>query len=329
MDTIIYLYHSREKEEFVTEKWQEKEYCLIRLGVPVLLWQNLKALEGMAEGEKAKRSVSQEAVIDPKKEKEQRRKKRRGFRKRKQKSEEDSVVMDPERKAREEEQERLKDLRNQLTPLLTELSELQTVLSLLGDNPHWIYCVYEDYLYERIDTGLWWDVWRLPLFEEYHSYIRVEELMQYATKESFVVLGCAPCVGRILRGHAARMRSVQWIMKPEQYTEAVQEFVEEFYEEYGLAITMKLLEEGEDWIRVRPSSVQPVNVLDFSGEEKLSVCDIAKGSVWLDMDSLEGKERRMEVRSPQIGYFSLKKQWKQLQKEPIYLDTIGQNRYNT
>lgn len=329
MDTIIYLYHSREKEEFVTEKWQEKEYCLIRLGIPVLLWQNVKALEGLVEGEKAKISILQEAVVAPKKDKKQRRIVLRGFRKRKQKSENASVVADAERIAWEAEQARLKDLRNQLAPLLEELSELQTALPLLGDNPHWTYCVYEDFLYEKINTKLWREVWKLPLFEEYHSYIWVEELMQYATKEAFVLLGYAPCVGHILRGHAAQMRSAWWMLKPEQYTEAVQGLIEEFYEEYGLAITVKLLEEGEEWIRVRPSSVQPVNVLDFSGEEKLSACAIAKGSVWLDMDSLEGKERRMDVRSPQIGYCSLKKQWKQLQKEPSYLDTIGKNRYNT
>ena len=287
MDTIIYLYHGKEEERFVAEKWQQREYCLIRLGIPALLWQNLKKLELAAE-EAEKFSGRQQ-----------------------------------------EKQKWIKGLKTQVAPLLLELARWQVAVSFLGDNPDWTYCVYEEYLLEKIDVGMWWGIWRLPRFREYHAYVYVEELMKHATQEAYLVLGYAPCVPRIMREYATRMKRIEWILKPEQCTEAVWKFVEAFYEEYGLVIVIKQLEENESWIRVQPTSLCPVNVLDFTEEEKLSTYRIARGSVWLDMDSLEGKERRMEARCPQIGYFSLKKQWKQLQKDCGDLDTVGQNRYNT
>ncbi len=298
MDTIIYLYHSREENSFVTEKWQEKEYCLIRLGIPASLWQNLKALEKSLEEEKEREKQQRARGLFHRFDK--------GNRKRKQQTAEQTGRIEQEK----------------LRPLLEELSEQQTALCLLGDNPHWTYCVYEDFLWDKIDTMLWREYWRIPVFCEYHDYIWAEELMQYAVRDTLLILGYAPCVGQLLRKHAVKLRSVRWILKPEQYTEAVQDFQDEFYEEYGMVIAIQVLEPGEEWVRVRPSAVTPVNILDFSGEEKLSACDVIQGSVWLDMDSLEGKERRMEGRSPQISYFSLKKQW-------AHLDTIGKNRYNT
>lgn len=279
MDTIIYLYHGRETEKFCIEKWQEKEYCLIRFGVPATLWQNVKAWETEAqEGEKADRRKHWFHSRDKKK--------------------------------------------TTVHPLLEELSVQQIALSLLGENPHWTYCVYEDFLRERIDTNLWSKYWKLPLFREYHDLVWAEELMRYGNWDSLIVLGYAPCVTELLCRHAGTLRNVRWILKPEQYTDTVQEFVEEFYQEYGLVILLQLLEPECHWAGVRLKANTPLNVLDFTGEEKMSAWDLLPGSVWLDMDSLGGKEWRMRSRSPQIAYYSLKKQW-------AHLDTISKNRYNT
>lgn len=279
MDTIIYLYHGKETEKFCIEKWQEKEYCLIRFGIPSILWQNISTWEA------------------EEKEEENPRKRKHGFR-------------------RSRKEKRI------LHPLLEELSVQQTALSLLGDNPHWTYCVYEDFLREKIDTGLWHECWKLPLFREYQDLIWAEELMKYGVWDSLFILGYAPCVTELLYKYAGKLRNVKWILKPEQFEEPVQEFVEEVYEEYGLVISLQLLEPNEHWASVRLKTAIPVNVLDFTGEEKVSAYDLAGGSVWLDMDSLAGKEWRMKTRNPQITYCSLKKQWAQL-------DTIGKNRYNT
>lgn len=268
MDTIIYLYHSTEIEKYCIEKWNERDYCLIRLGIPCNLWQNLKAWEEQAKKE---------------------RKGRKGFRR---------------------------------NPLLEELSIQQTALSLWEDNPYETYCVYENFLWEKIDTKLWWKYWRLPQLQEYHDLIWAEELMQYGIWNSLLILGNAPCVTQLLYKYAGRLRTVKWILRQEQYTETLQDFLEDFYEEYGLMVDCQVLKPGEHWAAVRPKSVLPVTVLDFTGEEKISAYDLVAGSVWLDMDSLDGKEWRMKVRNPHIAYYSLKKQW-------ACLDTIGKNRYNT
>ncbi len=305
MDTIIYLYQSREPARFVIEKWQEKEYCLIRFGVPSMLWQNLRNVETEQE-DKA------ECMEEEQSQKEEQLKSfRHRFAKKKGGC------------------ERKKDSPNPIFALLNELQEMQTALCMLGENPHWTYCVYEGALQEKVNTALWPRYWNVPKFEEYHDYIWVEQLMECAVYNQYLILGYAPCLGRILFEHVEKMRSVTWYLYREQYTRSVQNFIEDFYEEYGLAIEVRLLEADEEWIRVRPSSAVPVNVLDFSGEEKIAACDVAKDSVWLDMDSLDGKYRRIENRNPGIHYFSLKKQWKQRQKEPMCLDTLNKNRYNT
>lgn len=280
MDTIIYLYHSRETEKYSIEKWQEKEYCLIRLGIPISLWKNLKLWE---QGLKENKGVEQLATR--------------------------------KRQARQELLERQKLIQS----LLAELSDLQSDLCVLGGNPQETYCVLEDFLQDKIDTRLLWEHWTLPNFGSYRERIWVEELMQYAKGDSFLILGAGDCVEEILEKYGAGMRNVKWVLKPGQYTVAVEEFVDWFYEEFGLAICFELLKENEGWIQFRPNSIEPVNVLDFTGEEKLFAHDVAKGSVWLDMDSLSGKERRIETRCPQITYFSLKKHWKQLEKPPFTL----------
>lgn len=270
----------------MTEKWQEKEYCLIRLGVPMLLWQNLRRVEGNQEEvqENAMEKVTEKAT---------------GI------------------------------MQENVERLLAELPCIQTALCFLGNNPNWTYCAYEGTLREKIDMEIWQQYWDIPEFAEYHVYPWVGMMMEKAVCDRYLILGYAPCLGKILCGHAEKMRSATWYLQQEQYTQAVQNFVEDFYQEYGLAIELHVLGEDESWRKVHPSSQAPVNVLDFSGEEKLSACNVAKGSIWLDMDSLEGKSRRMETRNPQITYFSLKKLWKQRQKERILLDTISKNRYNT
>lgn len=257
---------------------------MIRLGLPVSVWQNVKDWDKWLQEEKQERWE---------------RKSRCSKRKGKQLAEQQP-----------------------LNGVWQELCEQQTALCFLGDHPYETYCVYERSLWEKIDTVFWREYWQIPHFREYHGSVWVEELVQHALCDSWLIIGYAPCIGTILRERATKLREVRWILKPQQYTEAVQEFLDELYEEFGMVIGVQILEPETEWYRVRLQTVSPVNVLDFSGEEKLSVCDVAKGSIWLDMDSLEGKQRRMEVRSPQITYISSKKLW-------ANLDTIGKNRYNT
>jgi len=317
MDTIIYLYHSQETENYRIEKWREKEYCLIRLGIPMLLWKNLKILEQGLE----KRTVSEQISEIPIK--------GRWFDRRTHKHKRQQLRSPSQAEQTASEDTSAQEQYAMLLPLLAKLSELQKDLCILGENPQETYCVLEDFLKEKIDTRIWWEHWTLPEFGSYCERIWAEELMKYAKGDSFLILGTAACVEKILEWYGAEMRNVKWVLKPKQYTEAAEEFMDWFYEEFGLAISLELLGENEEWIHSRPNSVTPVNVLDFTGVEKLFANDVAKGSIWLDMDSLSGKERRFESRCPQITYYSLKKHWKHLEKAPFYLDTTDKNRYNT
>ncbi len=347
MDTIIYLYHSRETTEFVTEKWQEKHYCLIRLGVPSLLWKNMGELGTECEMQDTalyERWNTGQACVQKQKEADRQCRKHKIARMvragigalcaklhlTRTHDSKENMPQNSDAVKLQREQERLaKRLaeRKRFGELLEELKDLQTVLPLLGENPHWTYCVYEDFLREKMFIESLHAYWNIPEFESYHDYLWVQELMQYTVPGYYLILGYAACLPEILRGYVGRMRGLKWFLKPEQYTLEVEDFIEEFYVEYGLAVEVHLV--GEAWNRVRPGSAVPVNVLDFTGEEKLSAYDVADGSIWVDMDSIDGKNRRMEARNPGITYFSLKKQWKQRQKEGICLDTVGKNGYNT
>lgn len=301
MDTIIYLYHCRGTDGFATEKWQESDYCLIRLGIPEILWQKLQEQEvpeecahkdaGGSIFSRIKNFFTSGKTTGAKSQ--------------------NKVGMNP------------------VTEKFEELRDLQQALILLGDNPYRTYCVYEKALTEKIDSARWRQYWNIPEFDAYNERMWVDKLMPHTIPGGFLILGYADCLAQILCENARKMRSVKWWLKEKQCTSDLQVFLEDFYEEYGLAVEVHLLENEADWFGVRPSSVVPVNVLDFTGEEKLSACDVARGSIWLDMDSLDGKWERMEARNPGINYFSLKNQWKQRQKEAICLDTINKNGYNT
>lgn len=325
MNTIIYLYHSREITKFITEKWQEEDYCLIRLGIPMLLWKNLKEAENKktsAEEQTSGMSESQEQTKKP-----FRRRLKVFFGRRRKKEPEQSFEQTGALKQSDDAEKEMETLRNRLVELMEELRELQIALCLLGNNPYWTYCVCEDYLREKIDTACWRKYWAIPEFEDYHEYMWVRKLMQNTIPGHYMVLGYADCLPEILCENAAKMRSFKWFLQEKEHTQEVQDFIEDFYEEYGLAVEVRTVK--EEWVGVRPSSAVPVNVLDFTREEKLSAWDVADGSIWLDMDSMDGKNRRMEARNPKVSYFSLKKQWKQRQKEGFHLDTINKNGYNT
>lgn len=287
MNTIIYLYEHRRAEQFVTDKWQENDYCLIRLGVPGILWKQLKEAEEETE---AFLSVKANRFSF--------------FGRRKQAK--------TCRKSHE---------------LAEELEGLQTALILLGDNPHWTYCVYDETFKDKLESCGWHKYWKIPEFINYHERIWVQKLLPCAIPGRYVILGYSDCMPLFLCENAGKLRSVKWYLRPEEDTPELQNFMEEFYEEYGLAIEQHVVRES--WFRVRPASDFPATVFDFTGEEKLSACDMADGSIWLDMDSLDGKNRRIEARNPEIRYFSMKKLWKQRQKEGICLDTINKNGYNT
>jgi len=93
-------------------------------------------------------------------------------------------------------------------------------------------------------------------------------------------------------------------------TAKIKAFAENFYQEYGIVITMEGFLPIEEPLLYAQGFEQPVTVLDFSGCQKLAFRRISEGSVWLDMDASDEKEKRIRFRNEKITYFSLKTVWK-------------------
>jgi len=191
--------------------------------------------------------------------------------------------------------------------LYEELSGLQTALALLADESGDILCMYEDFLQKTLAKTPWGRYWSIQAFAGFREREWMELLMPYATCDRFILLGVGDRMGSLLCGAARGMRSVQWILEAAQYTESVQRFEEEFAEEYGLVIELSLLAEGARWQELCLESAVPANVLDFTKEERMSGGKLPAGSVWIDMDSLDEKRRRMEGLAGNLKYVSLKK----------------------
>lgn len=312
MDTIIYFFLNRETDNFITEKWKEDDYCLIRAGVPPFARHN----EDGVKSEHAQDSSN-------------------GF----------------EYQSREKQHNQLIRIWESVRNILSKKSRKQTksdsglgewltALRLLADNPNQIFCVYEDSLRKELEKEevrkLWSAHWEITEFKDYREWKWAEKLIVHAKYHHYVILGKAPCVPDILYSYCRWMRSVRWLLTEEDFSVDVQEFLNDFYKETGLAIETELvlaedtgmvsklseidMEKSKMTECIRPyarvylTASRPVNVIDFSGEEKISACGIPQGSIWLDMDSQEGKCRRMEVRTPGVHYFSLKQRWKQQKK---------------
>lgn len=212
-----------------------------------------------------------------------------------------------------------KDTVKQESSLLQEL--LQIILPFV-DALDESYLVYEEPVKRTGFANLWNKYCPLPEFEDYLQENWSEPLLAEAKHPSYIILGFSYCLPEFLWQKGDRMKSICWVLQGKRYTEEVRELESAFYEEFGLAIDMRMIASKEDYKKVRLQNKLPVNVVDFSGEEKIQVVNLARGSVWLDMSSMEEKRRRIEERNTDISYFSLKKQWKQI-------DTISKNRYNT
>lgn len=161
---------------------------------------------------------------------------------------------------------------------------------------------------------LWQKHFQGDAFRSYAQQFWVEQLLPQAVQPYFIILGKAPCLFNVIEKCANRMKSLRWILPETDCDEELLDFVEDFCTEYGLAIMLEPLQGMAELKRLRLVCPQPVNVLDFTGEAYMAVSDIPKGSVWLDMFSVEEKQRRIIARGTGITYVSLKEKWKTVQR---------------
>lgn len=308
MDTILYFYLDKKDislpQPCTMERIRQERYILLRIGLNhtwLAETQVPKALEFLAEETV---DAGNGEVKTP-----------GGFFRR--------------RKARKREKELAREREVRRKQLWNRLSQVGELIYPMLDYPDESYCVYEEALKKTDFHKLWQQYCSFPEFHDYMQDTWAEPLLWYAQHSSYLILGNAFCLPDFLWRKAERMKSLQWILPGKQYTEELAAFEEDICQEFGLAIDMHVLKSPEEYRRVRLKSKLPVNIIDFSGEERLQTADLPSESIWLDMSSMEEKRRRIEDRKNPMRYFSLKKQWKQPQKGRDYLDTISKNGYNT
>lgn len=184
--------------------------------------------------------------------------------------------------------------------------ELHSLLDQMGDN----FLFYE----EEMPRECW--VRGILHLQEFDAYLQpkwVRRILPFARNHHFVILGSVPCLQQLLCEMAPRMKSLLWIAPDLTYREQLEDFAEDFYQEFGLAMTLHFLPVGGTFGQMRISDQrysEPVNVLDFSDGRHVPVFNPPAGSVWLDMASVYEKERRIKARRLQVTYISLKRVWR-------------------
>ncbi|MDE6166991.1 MAG: hypothetical protein K2G28_00840 [Acetatifactor sp.] len=160
---------------------------------------------------------------------------------------------------------------------------------------------------------LWRECWQGEEFTDYGQWEWASRLLPQAVQFHFVVLGNPSCASKLLEHCARRMKSLRWFLPEAEYTEELEDLLEDFYEEYGLAPALQLLPGKRPYSRLRMECPEPCNILDFTEEACIASSSLPEGSVWIDMASREEKARRLAVRGG-IKYVSLKEYWKKLPK---------------
>lgn len=309
MDRIIYFYRARENSKDAEKEgvlpchvhcYRRKGYELVRVGLKpwFIKWWEQNCRE------------SKEAGIERNTEKalEKRRNSKRGRR-----------LFDKgrfSRKIRRQTETEAAFFRQKFTCLIATIQQkMQNFYGEAseGNNSARTFFSYEESLKELLKPEtetVWQQLWKVPEFDDYDSPFWMEHMFAYASEPYFVVRGWHRGLPELLCRYADRMKGLQLVLSEEDYSEALQEFLEDFYEEYGLAAMVTLLTEEQN----QPMPFFPgkkVSVLDFSDRMPGEIKGLAAGSVWLDMRSIDAKSRYIECRNPEILCFSLKKEWKQ------------------
>lgn len=192
-----------------------------------------------------------------------------------------------------------------------------------------IRCVYEDSLHflneGRGEAALCWkQVWDIGEFGDYKKIRWVIPLLEYVEHSDFILLGTADCAPDIAERLVRRMRSLRWYLPREELDEAIQSWAEEFYDEYGLAVTIQGLAGRNAFRQLQLKADNPVCVLDFTEEGSAFAGNLPGGSVWLDFASSDAKAGRMARQAPAVSYFSLKRYWgAKTKRKPIFAQSFG------
>lgn len=314
MDTIIYLYKKRDLEKPVIETVQMKDYLLVRVGMNVgeNRWFSHAFIP---TGSATAVAVEPQYCHTLKARLCEHRERRRRIRFQKQ-----------QRRQLQETREQVRmEIQRFLTELGTSVDDRYECRCVYADSVRSCLVLPEDWRqrWEEADIRktddivadywlptLWQQCFRFPEFDAYLQPQWVESLLENARLHHYVVLGTAGSVTTAILHCAPRMKSLRWFLQERDCGQETQDFVEDFYEEYGLAATLQPLEGERTFSRLLLETMEPVCVMDFTGEPHIPVGGLARGSVWLDFCSVEEKARRIMERGEGIFYFSAKETWK-------------------
>lgn len=109
---------------------------------------------------------------------------------------------------------------------------------------------------------------------------------------------------------ARDIKEMTWILSEAVYTQKVRDILTDVFDEYGLAIQVQVVKMPYAYLSADLSCKYPVNILDFSMQDKIPTAGIANGSCWLDMASMEKKKGRIEKRNLDIRYYALEEKTK-------------------
>ena len=325
MDTIIYFYKKRDLSRPAIDTWQMKDYLLVRVGMNVgenrwFVHSLTPPMEIPAELEQSlKRNLRREQDSQQGQQPKQKLTLRKWWQVRRKRHE----AIQLQRRQQEQFQKETAEASLEIQGFLTELSRFV-------DDRYDCRCVYGDAVKKYLTLPgereqespsstqylprLWKEYWHFPEFDAFFQIQWVEPLLMYARLHHFLVLGTAPCMDLVLSNCASRMKSLRWFLAEEACTEELQDLVEDFYEDYGLAIDLHPLEGKRVFTRLLLETRNPVCVLDFSGEPRVPTSGLARGSIWIDFASVEEKAHRISERGEGIAYFSMKETWKRAGK---------------
>lgn len=337
MDTIIYLYKKRGLAKPAIDSHQMKDYLLVRVGMnvgenqwfthsisPSLAVTAVRALTYGQSVSRADETISGQFspgwLLQWLGEYRERRDRARALKQRKMFFEEEHALICGEMESFLSELDRFVDQRYECRCVYGEAVRKALMLpedyakEVTGASSRYGSRSEEDVVPSHWLPQLWRQYWQIPEFDGYLQPQWVRPLLENARLNHFVILGLADCTPAVILYCARRMKSLRWILCEEDVTEELQDFVEEFYQEYGLAVTLQSLEGGKAFARLLLASRDPICVLDFTEESHVSPGGIAPGSIWIDLRSVEAKARRVLEREKGISYFSLKEIWKRADK---------------
>lgn len=223
----------------------------------------------------------------------------------------------------------------ELEDIFGEMQKALARMELRGqkeeENLH-TYLMYEDsfekWLKAMDKESAWQALWDLPIYSDYHHTENLKILINQLPKKGLptkaLILGSGIGMQEWLPFIAGKVQHIELYL--EFMTKAVEELQEDLCDEYGMVAQIQLVAPGE-FQKIRLRSNQPVLIIDYSGDKPISVLGLAKGSIWVDMDSVEAKRHLIEDRRTGLQYFSLKTIWKREMLET--LDIISKFAYNT